>query len=154
MNTLASHNNKMKPTRPIITLAIFAISNFIIAQTRIESLDIKSYIVELGQESHNGEGNKPFLYHLIQLEGTPGNNQRIKQMEIRFYQDNDERSKFKPHYNETTNTVHAHFPASEFSAFYEMLKHKRNGLRATYIHSPSFDKKEVKLTVFGKVPMG
>ncbi len=146
----------MKPTLVIIILLSFgsASSHLFSQSTRLEAMNVKTYAIDLVVESANGEGNYPHPWHIIKLEGTPGNGSKMKKMVLNFYAENDGRCKFKPSYDEGLNMATAHFPVSEFDKFYEILKHKKNGLSALYVDTPSLSMKEVKLRVGGSVPMG
>jgi len=136
-------------------LGLLLLSQTIGAQsaTRLEVMDVKSYIIDLSVQAYDGEKNLPFLWHIITLEGTPGNGSIMTKAILNFYEEGDERIDFKVHFDEETKTVYAHYAVSEFDKFYELLKHRKNALTASYRDAPSFKLKEFKLKVYGKVPM-
>lgn len=139
----------------LFIFSIMFLHHVLISQTttRIEVMDVKSYIIDLSVQAHDGEKNLPFLWHIIQLNGTPRNGSKMVQSILNFYEEGDSRIDFKVHFDEDTNTVYAHYSVSEFDKFYELLKHKKNTMSAMYRDAPSFKIKEFKLQVFSRVPM-
>ncbi|MBK9736401.1 MAG: hypothetical protein IPO92_16155 [Saprospiraceae bacterium] len=121
----------MKPTLFIFMLLSFGGANsnlFSQPATKLEVMAVKNYIIDLVVGSLNGDGDFPHPWHIIQLEGVPGNGSKIKMMKLNFYAENDERIKFKPSFDEANSIAYAHFPVTEFDKYYELLKHKKKCL--------------------------
>lgn len=129
----------MKLVRLILFGLIFIPQvNYSQTATRVEIMDVKSYIIDLSVQAHEGEKNLPYLWHIITLEGTPGNGGKMTKAILNFYEEGDERIDFKVHFDEETKIVYAHYAVSEFDKYYGLLKHKKNALTAMYRDAPSF----------------
>lgn len=126
---------------------------YIKSQTRLEVMTVTNYIIDMGVSAHDGDGNFPYPKYMIQLEGKPAIDKVMNKVILYFYGPSDDRSKFKPLFDERTKTATAYYPNTGFLNFYELLKHNKNTITATFRDTPSLQEKEIKLQVYGKVPL-
>jgi len=132
---------------------ILAYCNGCKCQNQIQTLSIEEYIVEFNVEAYDGDGNKPTYRNIISLLGKPAPDHSIVRIDLNFTID-DRYLVNKPIYDEALKTSSAWYPMSEFDKYYEMCKHKTNGLTAIYRYNKDLEKSTLFFTIFGKIPMG
>lgn len=141
----------MKLILTVASLLIILIINPALAQTKIENLSVKSYIINCSVKAQKNDAAKPSFHTIIQLEGEPVTGSNIKKMILNFYLD-DRGTSFRPSYDQASKTAYGHYPMSEYDKIYQLLKHTRNQMSAMFIDS-STNTTEIMLGATGKLPL-
>ena len=121
------------------------------SQTKIESLVIENYTISSSVSAQKSSSAKPNFHSIIQLDGKPGSGSTIRQMILHFYLD-DRGTTFRPSYDPNTKIAQGHYPMSEYDKIYNLLKHTRNQLSASFIDSAT-NITEISLLAGGKMPL-
>ena len=143
----------MKTKICLLTAILIAIGSILIAQTGIhQSFIVRDYSVEYAIISKDGGAYKPVYEKYIALNGRPMDTAKIERIVLTFSTDPVTASK-KPEYDEMKHYAFAWYPMTEFDSYYEMLKHKKGSLKATFIHSATLQEKRVEFVTNGLIPL-
>ena len=117
-----------------------------------QSFIVKNYSVEYTIISKDGGAYKPVYEKYIALNGKPLDTCKIERIVLAFSTDPVTASK-KPEYDDMKHYAFAWYPMTEFDSYYEMLKHKKGSLKATYYHATGPQEKRVEFVTNGLIPL-
>lgn len=143
----------MKTKICLCSAILICIGSGLVAQTAIyQSFIVKNYSVEYSIISKDGGAYKPVYENYIALNGKPLDTCKIERIVLTFSNDPVTAAK-KPEYDNLKHYAYAWYPLSEFDSYYEMLKHKKGSLKATYYHAIGLQEKRVEFVTNGLIPL-